>query len=96
MTAKTSLVEFVSKNIPHYAVLSHTWGADGEKVTFKDILDSAGKSKAGYSKIASFRDITSAFRATLVMRLKLGGPVMDSLPGTLKSDRSLLRISHIP
>ncbi|XTI84190.1 HET-domain-containing protein [Cenococcum geophilum] len=46
-----SLVEFVGKDIPPYAILSHTWGADGEEVTFKDLVDDAGKSKAGYSKI---------------------------------------------
>jgi hypothetical protein len=46
-----SLVEFVGKDIPRYAVLSHTWGADDEEVTFKDLVDGAGKSKPGYSKI---------------------------------------------
>ena len=46
-----SLVEFVGKNIPRYAVLSHTWGADHEEVAFKDIVDGTGKIKAGYSKI---------------------------------------------
>jgi len=46
-----SLVEFVGKNIPRYAVLSHTWGTDDEEVTFKDLVDGVGKSKAGYSKI---------------------------------------------
>jgi len=46
-----SLVEIVGKNIPHYAILSHTWGADDEEVTFKDAVDGAGKSKAGYGKI---------------------------------------------
>jgi hypothetical protein len=46
-----SLVEFVGNNVPPYAVLSHTWGADHEEVTFKDLVDGAGKSKAGYSKI---------------------------------------------
>ncbi|KAF1959939.1 HET-domain-containing protein [Byssothecium circinans] len=46
-----SLVEFVGKNIPPYAILSHTWGADHEEVTFKDIKKGTGKSKAGYSKI---------------------------------------------
>jgi Heterokaryon incompatibility protein (HET) len=45
-----SLVEFVG-NIPRYAVLSHTWGVDDEEVTFKDLVDGAGKSKSGYSKI---------------------------------------------
>jgi hypothetical protein len=46
-----SLVEFVGKDIPRYAVLSHTWGADDQEVTFKDLVDGVGKSKAGYSKI---------------------------------------------
>ena len=46
-----SLVEFVGNNIPHYAVLSHTWGADYEEFTFKDIVKGTGKSKAGYGKI---------------------------------------------
>ncbi|OCK82280.1 HET-domain-containing protein, partial [Lepidopterella palustris CBS 459.81] len=46
-----SLVEFVGKNIPGYAILSHTWGADHEEVTFKDLVDGTGKSKAGYKKI---------------------------------------------
>jgi hypothetical protein len=38
-------------NIPHYAILSHTWGADTEEVTFKDLTDGKGKGKAGYNKI---------------------------------------------
>ena len=46
-----SLVEYVGRNIPRYAVLSHTWGMDDEEVTFKDLLDGTGKSKAGYRKI---------------------------------------------
>ncbi|PVH97808.1 HET-domain-containing protein, partial [Periconia macrospinosa] len=46
-----SPVEFVGRNIPPYAILSHTWGEDYEEVTFKDLEDGVGKSKAGYSKI---------------------------------------------
>jgi hypothetical protein len=46
-----SLVEVFGKNIPRYAVLSHTWGADHEEVTFKDIAKSRGKTKVGYNKI---------------------------------------------
>ncbi|KAI9785549.1 MAG: hypothetical protein M1839_009290 [Geoglossum umbratile] len=46
-----SLVEFVGKNIPSYAVLSHTWGSDDEEFTFNDLVNGAGKSKAGYRKI---------------------------------------------
>ncbi|KAF2498768.1 HET-domain-containing protein [Lophium mytilinum] len=46
-----SLVEVVGKNIPRYAVLSHTWGPDQEEVTYKDIVKGTGKNKAGYAKI---------------------------------------------
>jgi hypothetical protein len=42
---------FVGSQIPDYAILSHTWGNDNEEVTFRDILDSTGKGKAGYDKI---------------------------------------------
>jgi Heterokaryon incompatibility protein (HET) len=46
-----SLIEFIGNKIPRYAILSHTWGADGEEVTFKDLIKGTGKSKAGYQKI---------------------------------------------
>ena len=43
--------DFVGDNIPKYAILSHTWGADTEEITFQDLMDGTGKSKAGYKKI---------------------------------------------
>jgi hypothetical protein len=46
-----SLVEFSGKVPPQYAILSHTWGADDEEVTFKDLEKGTGKSKAGYRKL---------------------------------------------
>lgn len=46
-----SLVEYVGNNIPRYAILSHTWGADREEVTFQDLIDGTGKGKAGYRKL---------------------------------------------
>jgi hypothetical protein len=45
-----SLVEYYD-NIPRYAILSHTWGSDGEEVTFEDLTEDTGKNKAGYKKI---------------------------------------------
>jgi hypothetical protein len=44
-----SLSQFFGGNIPEYAILSHRWGA--EEVTFEDLMDGTGKSKAAYSKI---------------------------------------------
>jgi hypothetical protein len=46
-----SLVERLGNEIPPYAILSHTWGTDEEEVTFKDMVDGTGKTKAGYRKI---------------------------------------------
>jgi hypothetical protein len=37
--------------IPRYAILSHTWGADIEEVSFKDMMDGTGMKKPGYDKI---------------------------------------------
>ncbi|KAF2266550.1 NACHT-domain-containing protein [Lojkania enalia] len=37
--------------IPPYAILSHTWGADTEEVTFEDLTNGNGKGKPGYQKI---------------------------------------------
>lgn len=45
-----SLIEFV-RNIPPYAILSHTWGTDEEEVAFKDFVGGTGKGKDGYRKI---------------------------------------------
>jgi Heterokaryon incompatibility protein (HET) len=47
---KFSLTEFFN-NIPEYAILSHTWGADTEEVTYRDLIDGTGKNKVGYEKI---------------------------------------------
>jgi Heterokaryon incompatibility protein (HET) len=41
----------VDEDIPPYAILSHTWGADTEEVTFKDLIDGTGERKIGYHKI---------------------------------------------
>ena len=37
--------------IPPYAILSHTWGADVDEVTFQDVTNGAGARKVGYEKI---------------------------------------------
>jgi hypothetical protein len=47
--------DLVGDDIPEYAILSHTWGADSEEVTFKDIMDGTGRNKAGYNKIWFWR-----------------------------------------
>jgi hypothetical protein len=46
-----SLAEYFGKDVPPYAILSHTWGADQEEVTFMNLTDGTGKSKAGYCKL---------------------------------------------
>jgi hypothetical protein len=46
-----SLTKDLIYNLPPYAILSHTWGADTEEVTFRDLIDGKGRNKAGYHKI---------------------------------------------
>jgi len=46
-----SLAEHIGTNVPPYAILSHTWAADDEEVTFKDLIKGTGKAKAGYRKL---------------------------------------------
>jgi hypothetical protein len=37
--------------IPAYAILSHTWGADADEVTYEDLISGVGRDKPGYEKI---------------------------------------------
>jgi hypothetical protein len=46
-----SLTKDLIEDIPRYAILSHAWGEDDEEVTFNDLKDGSGNSKAGYTKI---------------------------------------------
>jgi hypothetical protein len=48
---KPILTRFLAGNIPSYAILSHTWEADDQEVTFKDLTDNVGVNKLGYRKI---------------------------------------------
>ncbi|KAF7513608.1 hypothetical protein GJ744_008902 [Endocarpon pusillum] len=46
-----SLTQVRDDATPPYAILSHTWGADAEEVTFDDLMKGIGKKKHGYKKI---------------------------------------------
>ncbi|KAI4935763.1 hypothetical protein J4E86_011385 [Alternaria arbusti] len=47
-----SLVEYFGNDIPPYAILSHTWGADDEEISFKDVKKNRARSKpSGYRKV---------------------------------------------
>jgi hypothetical protein len=39
------------RDVPPYAILSHTWGPDHEEVTFTNIIDGTGTHKAGFEKL---------------------------------------------
>lgn len=47
-----SLVDVTGRDIPRYAILSHTWGHDYEEVTFDDLSKGVGTSKPGFRKLA--------------------------------------------
>ncbi|KIW17293.1 hypothetical protein PV08_04484 [Exophiala spinifera] len=46
-----SLTKDLIDNIPAYAILSHTWGAEDDEVTFDDIGSKQAEGKAGYAKL---------------------------------------------
>jgi hypothetical protein len=46
-----SLKEYTGKNVPPYAILSHTWGQDDEEATFKDLAEGKGEEKPGFQKL---------------------------------------------
>jgi hypothetical protein len=48
---RLTITSFNENAIPPYAILSHTWGADTEEVTFVDLAKGDGKHKPGYAKI---------------------------------------------
>ena len=46
-----ALTDDLHDDIPPYAILSHTWGADQDEVTLEALRDGSGKRKPGYAKI---------------------------------------------
>lgn len=46
-----SLTNLFGKEIPPYAILSHTWEADDQELTFQDVMNKTGKSKTGCRKL---------------------------------------------
>lgn len=49
--SRFTLTEHVGKDIPVYAILSHTWGQDTQEVDFRDIMNGIGQEKTGYKKL---------------------------------------------
>ena len=50
-TAKCRLEEFKDKDIPLYAILSHTWGKN--EITFQDIKGGKAEEKVEYNFLES-------------------------------------------
>jgi hypothetical protein len=52
-SGRLSLTGPFHRDIPEYAILSHTWAPDGEEheVTYEDMVKDAGKDKPGYDKL---------------------------------------------
>jgi hypothetical protein len=54
-----TVTEFTGDAIPHYAILSHTWGADHDEVTLTDLEKDTDMTKAGYKKLQFCADQAS-------------------------------------
>jgi hypothetical protein len=50
-TAASSASWNVGRDIPPYAILSHTWGADCDEVAFRALTEGIGSNKVGYRKL---------------------------------------------
>jgi hypothetical protein len=50
-TGEIGLTKDITYPTTPYAILSHTWGEDGEEVEFGDLMDGSGKTKDGYKKL---------------------------------------------
>ena len=50
------LTDDLIRDIPPYAILSHTWGHHDQEVTFRDVTKGVGKNKDGYRKIEFCRE----------------------------------------
>jgi hypothetical protein len=50
-SGRLSLIGPLNRDIPEYAILSHTWGPDGEEVTYEDMIRGTGNDKPGYKKL---------------------------------------------
>ncbi|KAI1325837.1 vegetative incompatibility protein HET-E-1 [Xylariaceae sp. FL0255] len=48
---RLAFTEDLVKDLPRYAILSHTWGPNSQEVTFRDIANGIGQQKDGYRKI---------------------------------------------
>lgn len=48
---KLRLTKDLVRDIPDYAILSHTWGPDIDEVTYQDMISGDAKNKAGYAKL---------------------------------------------
>ncbi|KAL1602619.1 hypothetical protein SLS60_006036 [Paraconiothyrium brasiliense] len=56
-TKTLSMSSFVGSSVPDYAILSHTWGADSEEITFQDMIalnrgfEHPKNASSGYCKV---------------------------------------------
>jgi len=50
--------DFVSRDVPPYAILSHAWGSD--EVVFQDMNSEIRKSKGGYKKVLLMESLARA------------------------------------
>lgn len=53
---KLGFTEFTRDFIPDYAILSHTWGADEDEISYKDMQQGSAAYKSGYRKLEFCRD----------------------------------------
>ena len=79
-----SLIEFANRNIPEYAILSHTWGASDEEVSFKDIMERKRHEKVGYKELG-YKKLEFDFWHGLFAPAGTPRPIIDKLNAALRT-----------
>lgn len=82
-----SLVKAEGDNIPPYAILSHTWGADEEELDFLDVVTAGGlygrrTNRTGHGvdhKLVRSEDLTPSERAAAITFAKAKGAYCKAL-----------------
>jgi hypothetical protein len=80
--SEPSLTKDFINNLPRYAILSHTWGADDKEVTFEGVVNHTGKDKVDFAQNRLQLTAYNTSGSTLVVLINQAAPSLWK-PSTL-------------
>jgi hypothetical protein len=78
---------FSDDGIPHYAILSHTWGTETEEVSFKDMMD--GTAEPARESLATTRSGSAENKRDMMICSTFGSIRAASITQAASSSRRL-------